>query len=141
MVNTQENQVNKEIFDDNELFDTPIDKVKVGAPSITKLTKPLSKNNWIAWHEHIKCVLRYCHVKEYVEGTIYHPEDDEDSAENWDYNDNYAQMMIVNNITSTEMVHIGQCKNAKAMWDSLEAVHESKGHQTTVSIIWNLFHT
>ena len=27
------------------------------------------------------------------------------------------------------------------MWDNLEAVHESKGHQTIVSIIRNLFHT
>ena len=26
------------------------------------------------------------------------------------------------------------------MWDSLETVHKSKGHQTIVSIIQNLFH-
>ena len=39
------------------------------------------------------------------------------------------------------MVHVSQCRTAKSMWDSLEAVHESKGHQTIVSIIQNLFHT
>jgi hypothetical protein len=39
------------------------------------------------------------------------------------------------------MVHVGQCDTAKGMWDNLEAVHESKGHQTIVSIIRNLFHT
>jgi hypothetical protein len=113
----------------------------VGAPSITKLTKPLSKNNWIAWREHMKHMLCYFRIEEYVVGTIYHPEDDVDSAKNWDYNDNYTQMIIVNNIASMEMVHIGQCENAKAMWDSLEAVHKSKGHQTIVSVIRNLFHT
>jgi hypothetical protein len=89
----------------------------------------------------MKCMLRYCCIEEYIVGTIYHPENDIDSTKNWDYNDNYTQMMIVNNITSMEMVHIGQCKNAKAMWNSLETVHKSKGHQTIVSVIQNLFHT
>jgi hypothetical protein len=59
--------------------------------------------------------------------------DDPEGAKNWDYNDNYAQVLIVNNIASTEMVHIGQCKTAQAMWDSFEAVHNSKGHQTIIS--------
>jgi hypothetical protein len=54
---------------------------------------------------------------------------------------NSTTTLIINNITFTEMVHISQCKTAKAMWDSLEAVHESKGHQTIVSMIHNLFHT
>jgi hypothetical protein len=139
MANVQDIQDQNEIYDENELFVTPIDKVKAGAPSITKLTEPLSKNNWIAWHEHMKHVLRYCCTEEYIKGTIYHPEDDEDviDAKNWDYNNNYVQMMIVNNITSMEMVHTGQCANTKTMWDSLEAVHESKGHQTIVSVIRN----
>jgi len=123
MANVQDVQDQNEIYDENELFVAPIEKVKAGAPSIMKLTEPLSKNNWIAWRERIKRVLRYCCMEEYITGTIYRPEEDEDveGAENWDYNDNYTQMMIVNNITSLEMVHIGQCANlnAKAMWDSL----------------------
>lgn len=143
MANVQDVQDQNEIYDEHELFVTPIEKIKAGAPSITKLTEPLSENNWIAWRERMKRVFRYCRVEEYITGTIYRPEEDEDvvGAKSWDYNDNYAQMMIVNNITSSEMVHIGQCANAKAMWDNLEAVHESKGHQTIVSVIWNLFHT
>jgi hypothetical protein len=113
MANEQGTQDQNEIYNENELFITPIDKVKAGAPSITKLTKPLSKNNWIAWREHMKHVLRYCHVEDYITGTIHCPEDDEDTdgTRNWDYNNNYTQMMIVNNITSMEMVHIGQCTN------------------------------
>ena len=49
--------------------------------------------------------------------------------------------MIINNITSPETVHTSLCQTAKAMWESLEAVHETKGHQTIVPIIQNLFHT
>jgi hypothetical protein len=44
----------------------------------------------------MKHMLRYCRVEEYITGTIYHPEDDKDviGTKNWDYNNNYAQMMI-----------------------------------------------
>ena len=66
--------------------------------------------------------------------------EDTNGAKNWDFNDNYVQVMIINNISSTEMVHISQCTTAKAMWDNLEAVHELKGNQTIVSVIQNLFY-
>ena len=39
------------------------------------------------------------------------------------------------------MVHVVQCKTAQTVWQNLEAIHESKGHQTIISIIRNLFHT
>ena len=106
---------------------------------ITKLLEPLMESNWMAWHECMKRVLRLCGIEEYVEGKIIRPNNAE-STDNWWYNDNYAQVVIMNNITSTEIIHVGQCSTSQAMWDSLEAVHESKGHQTIVSIIWNLFH-
>jgi hypothetical protein len=38
-----------------------------------------------------------------------------------------SQVLIMNNITSTEMVHVSQCKDAKAMWDNLEAVRDHHG--------------
>ena len=107
---------------------------------ITKLLEPLTESNWMAWRECMKRVLRLCGIEEYVEGKIIRPNDAE-SADNWRYNDNYAQVVIMNNITSTEIIHVGQCSTSQAMWESLEAVHESKGHQTIVSIIRNLFHT
>ena len=62
-------------------------------------------------------------------------------ARNWDWNDNYAQVIIMNNISQEETVHVGQCRTANLMWNSLEVVHESKGHQTIIAIICNLFHT
>jgi hypothetical protein len=102
--------------------------------AITKLSEPLNESNWMPWRERMRRVLRLCEVDAYVEGKIDRP-DDAKNAANWKFNDNYAQIMIINNITSTEMVHVGQCDTAKGMWDNLEAVHESKGHQTIVSII------
>ena len=108
--------------------------------AITKLSEPLNEDNWMAWRERMRRVLRLCGVEAYAEGKIGIPEDTK-SAQNWEFNDNYAQVMIINNISSTEMVHVSQCSTAKAMWDNLEVVHESKGHQTIVSVIRNLFHT
>ena len=116
---------------------------RVGAregSSVTKLTEPLVEGKWSAWRERMKRVLTLCGVKEYVEGKIEKPTDTK-GIKNWEFNDNYAQVIIVNNITTIEMVHVSKCDTAKEMWDSLEAVHESKGHQTIVSIIRNLFHT
>jgi len=133
----------------SELFDGPypdepnlsVTKVKAREGSaITKLSEPLKEDNWMAWRERMKRILRLCCVEEYVEGIIECPTDAE-GVKNWKYNDNYAQVVIINNITSTEMVHINRSRTAKSMWDNLEAVHESKGHQTIVSIIRNLFHT
>jgi len=75
-----------------------------------------------------------CEIEAYADGSIKIPDDIKGAAD-WRFNDNYAQVIIANNITSTEMVHVSQCFTASAMWDNLEAVHESKGHQTIVSII------
>ena len=108
--------------------------------AITKLSEPLDELNWMAWRERMTRVLRLCGVEAYAQGKVDRPTDIK-NVKNWEFNDNYAQVMIINNIASTEMVHVSQCTTAKAMWESLEAVHESKGHQTIVSIIRNLFHT
>jgi gag-polypeptide of LTR copia-type len=102
--------------------------------AITKLTEPLNEDNWMAWRERMRRILRLCGVEGYAEGKIGKPGDTE-GAEIWNFNDNYAQVIIMNNILSTETVHVDQCETAKAMWDNLDAVHESKGHQTIYSII------
>ena len=108
--------------------------------AITKLSEPLTENNWMGWQQRMRRVLRLCGILAYAEGKVPIPEDPK-GAKNWEFNDNYAQVMIINNITQDETVHVSQCLTAKAMWDSLEAIHETKGHQTIVSIIRNLFHT
>ena len=112
--------------------------------AITKLSdkQHLDETNWTLWRDRITRLLKLSGVEEYITGTIKEPVDkSSENAKNWSFNDNFAQVIIVNNITSAEMVHVGQCKTAKDIWDNLEPVHESKGHQTIVSIIRNLFHT
>lgn len=61
--------------------------------------------------------------------------DDPTDVENWAYNDD--------NITASQMTHIGECNTVSAMRSSpgLEAVHESIGHQSIVAIARNLFYT
>ena len=110
------------------------------ASAITKLPEPLNESNWMVWRERMKRVLRLCGIEAYAAGKVDIPWDAK-GADNWTFNDTYAQVIITNNISSTEMVHVSQCTTAQAIWESLEAVHESKGHQTIVSIIRNLFHT
>jgi hypothetical protein len=43
MANVQDVQDQNKTYDENKLFTTPIDKVKVGALSITKLTEFLNE--------------------------------------------------------------------------------------------------
>jgi len=106
--------------------------------SIPRVGEPLDETNWIVWRERTRRVLRMCRVLKYVDGLIPKP-DDPDEAENWEDNDNYAQVIIVTNISTTEMIHVSQCDTARAMWISLEAVHEAKGLETAIAIGRNLF--
>jgi len=88
-------------------------------------------------------MLKLCGVDHYVRGAIKCPDNNSDplGAENWVFNDTYAKLLITNNIEGVQMVHIGQCATSHEMWGSLVAMHESKGHQTTISYMRNLFHT
>ena len=108
--------------------------------NIVKMSEPLDENNWTVWKERMKRALHLCGIEDYAYGKIKRP-DDPIQANNWDYNDNYAQFVILNNITSTEMLNVGKCPMAYAIWQSLEAMHETKGHQTIIGIICNLFRT
>ena len=43
--------------------------------AITKLSEPLNEDNWMAWRERMRRVLRLCGVEAYAEGKIAIPED------------------------------------------------------------------
>src|ERR1700760_1180152 len=108
--------------------------------AVTRVLEPLDDNNWNTWRGRIKRVFRVCGVEAYIDGTIARPDSGE-NLEAWEHNDNYAQLLIINNVATSQMVHVGQNTTANAIWLSLEVVHESKGHQTIIAIIRNLFHT
>lgn len=108
--------------------------------NVIKLGEPLDENNWTVWKERMKRALRLCGIEAYVYGKVKRP-DDLIQANNWDFNDNYAQFVIIHNLTQAETTLVGQCTTAHDMWNTLEALHETKGHQTIIGIIRNLFRT
>jgi hypothetical protein len=119
----------------------PLEKVPAkDSQSITKLPEILGEHNWSAWKDRMQCALRHCGVAGYANGTITCPTDT-DQAEIWDYNDNYAQHIILINVADSKMIYVGWCETAHAVWEGLAAVHETTAHQTVIAIIRNLFHT
>ena len=77
--------------------------------AITKLSdkQHLDETNWTLWRDRITRLpsLKLSGVEEYITGTIKEPVDkSSENAKNWSFNDNFAQVIIVNNITSAEIV-------------------------------------
>jgi hypothetical protein len=119
---------------------TTIDKVSTRESSVTKIPEPLTKENWNDWKSRMNPIFNLCDIEGYIDGQIPCPANST-QAKNWHFNDNYSKLIIMNNITSLQMIHIGECKTAHLMWASLQAVHEARGHLTIMSIMHNLFHT
>src|ERR1700761_9851307 len=88
----------------------------------------------------MKLVLQLCSLEGYANGSIKCPNDPV-KAKYWAHNDSCAQFIIVNNISSSEMVNTTQCSTTHKMWLSLEAVHEEKSHHTVVANIQILLRT
>src|SRR6267142_170263 len=55
------------------------------------------------------------------------------------FNNAFTKVLITNSIASSQKVHVSHCKTACDMWQNLATVHESKGHQTLVTFICNLY--
>ena len=111
--------------------------------SITRLIESLDENNWTIWRERMYRVLKVCRVLPYVEGTVACPDKEahpEDFAA-WEFNDSYAQCLISNNIVANQMINVTRLHTAREMWTSLEAVHESRGHQYAITLMRSLFRT
>ena len=127
--------------DDEEEYVPTIERVKMNHNSaITRMNDPLNDTNWIIWHERMSLL---CEVEGYAKGEIEKPnaKDDPEGAANWTINDTYARVLISSNVTSSEMIHISGSKTAHMSWSNLEAVHDCKGHQTTIACTQNLYHT
>jgi gag-polypeptide of LTR copia-type len=109
--------------------------------AITRTEDRLNEENWMVWRHRLTLMLQICGVQDYVTGGVHRPDIDQDpnGAANWDFNDTYARVLIANNVTTTQMVHISQCRTAHECWTSLEAIHDAKSHQTTIGIIRNLY--
>jgi transposase InsO family protein len=119
--------------EDNHVYKIPTHD----SPTALKLTK-LDETNWSSWRDQMKRALRHYQLQSYADGTLPCPNTLFD-ARNWEHNDNFAQMIIMTNIEQNQSIHISQCDTAHAMWMNLEAVHESKGNQTAMAIMRNIW--
>jgi len=77
--------------------------------NITKMLEPLNDTNWVVWCERIRRLFLLSGAEPYVYGTLKRP----NSATSpnlaiWIKNDVYAQILIMNNITMGQMVHVSQ---------------------------------
>lgn len=88
-------------------------------------------------------MLKLCGVKGYVTRENKCPDEAQDleGAENWDFYDTYARVLISNNVISQQVIHISQSFTSQESWSNLEAIHDTKSHQTTIGIIHNLYCT
>jgi len=110
--------------------------------SITKIKEPLDDSNWAIWCERIHQIFTLCGVEPYIYGTLLCPTETlsgPDSVTAWNQNDVYAQILIINNITQDQMVHVSRLNTACEIWKSLEAIHETWDYQVAIFIQWNLF--
>ena len=80
----------------------------------------------------MKRVYINCDITGYISGTVKWLEDNIDpiSATNWDKNDTWAQQIIIHNVTSSQMNHVGSKISAEAMYSALTVTHKNKVHQT-----------
>jgi hypothetical protein len=109
--------------------------------SITKMKDPLDDSNWVVWRERIRRIFHLCGVEPYIYGKLKRPNPAVDQAtfDLWDYNDVYAQILITNNISKGQMVHVTRLNTAHEIWKSLEAIHETKDYQIAITIQHALF--
>src|SRR5271154_2221694 len=99
-----------------------ITKLEHDQGSITKLKEPLDDTNWAIWRERIRRIFKLCRVVPYIDGTLPRPDSattDQDTIDAWDRNDVYAQILITNNISGNQMVHVSRLDTAHQIWTSL----------------------
>ena len=78
----------------------------------------LMDDNWHVWKERMQRVFINCDITGYITGTVECPDESVDptGACNWDKNDTWAQQVIIQNITSSQMNHVGSKTSAQMMY-------------------------
>jgi len=109
--------------------------------SITKMKDPLDDTNWMIWREHIRRIFSICGIDHYVYSKLERPDlaIDPEITTTWDINDMYAQIIITNNISKDQMVHVTRLDTVHKIWKSLEAIHETRDYQIAIAIQCTLF--
>jgi hypothetical protein len=103
----------------------------------------LTNENWHEWKDRMKWVFNNCDISGYVTGMVKRLNKDNDAAgaRNWDKNDSWAQQVIIHNVTSSQMNHVGSKSTAEAMYSALTITHKNKAYQTVNHIQCLLYKT
>jgi len=110
--------------------------------NVAKIVKDhhLTDENWHRWKERMRRVFYNCG---YIQGTIVRPPPhvDPQGAANWDKNAHWAQQVIIQNVTESQMNHVGTKHTAYEMYAALSDTHENTAHQTVNYIQTLLYKT
>src|SRR6266850_4800172 len=108
---------------------------------IIRLSELLDDTNWLVWCDCMLDIFKIYGAEEYVIGIVNMPNKSLQprAARNWTFNNAFTKVLITNNIASSQKVHVSRCKTAHDMWQNLATVHESKGHQTLIAFMRNLY--
>jgi len=113
--------------------------------AVTKSGKILDSQskNWSAWSQSMALLFKLFKVQGYVLGKVPCPDTQNDpvGAENWGYNDTFAQLLITSNIAPSERVHTNGCPMSNRMWLSLQSMHESTSHLILTTHLRTLMNT
>ena len=113
--------------------------------AVTKVGNLLNSKakNWSGWSQAMTLLFKLFSVQDYVLGKVACPNivDDTMSADNWAYNDTFAQILINVNITDSEQIHTNGCMSAHHMWTNLQSMHESKSHLILMTHLRMLMNT
>jgi len=103
--------------------------------AMTDTKDPLGDTNWTQWKRKMLLIFKMCGVLAYSMGEIECPDKFEYplEAEAWEFNDSYTSMLIINNISSSEMFNVNECTTSHQMWTSLRDVHEERSTQTIIA--------
>jgi hypothetical protein len=102
--------------------------------NVSKITEQdhLTDNNWHEWKECMQCILANCEITGYADGTLKRPFlfDHPAGVSNWAMNNAWAQQVIIQNVTSLQMNHVGSKVTVESMYAALVDTHDNKAHQT-----------
>jgi hypothetical protein len=117
--------------------------INTGAVSTYKI-EFLKEGNWIVWSSHMITMMEIHNVYGYINGAVPKPSNsDPAQLKWWKHYNNVAQMLIKNNTSNEQMVHINQSDitTAAKMWYSLCAIHEVCGQSAITATKCTFYYT
>ena len=100
----------------------------------------LGDDNWSPWKQDVQLHLRITGLIGYAQGTITCPDEssDQESYDNWVYNDMCAQEIIRERVEEQQKQVISNCDTARQMWTNLEKIHQPCGHRSIANLVREL---